>query len=93
MKRKSEPEKVTRPGMSDRLRLFAKTLRTLRSVSTIAAIPIGTLTKKIHSQPRLLGDHAADQRADRDRAADRRPPDPERRRPVFALELLADQGQ
>ena len=37
--------------------------------------------------------HAADQRPDRDRAADRRAPDAEGRRPVVAVELLADQRQ
>ena len=29
--------------------------------------PIGTFTRKIHSQPSPLGEHAADQRADRHR--------------------------
>ena len=53
MKRKSDAEKVTRPGMSSGSGSLAKTLRTFRSVSTIATIPIGTLTKKIHSQPRF----------------------------------------
>ncbi len=41
----------------------------------------------------VLGDDAADEGADRDRAADRRSPDAERRRPVFAVELLPDQRQ
>src|SRR4029077_20589235 len=40
-----------------------------------------------------LGDDPADQRADRERAPHRRHPDPERGRPVLALELLADQRQ
>ena len=91
--RKRASEKVTRPGTSIGSGSLAKTLTILRSVRTIAPIPIGTLTKKIHSQPRFSVIDAADQRPDRDRAADRRAPDAEGRRPVFAVELLADQRQ
>ena len=50
--RKRATEKVTRPGKSIRCGSWAATLTTFISVSAIAAIPIGTLTKKIHSQPR-----------------------------------------
>ena len=53
MRRKSAAEKVTRPGTSSGSGSLPKTLRTFFSVRTIATIPIGTLTKKIHSQPRL----------------------------------------
>ena len=44
---------MTRPGTSIGSGSLAKTLTILRSVRTIAPIPIGTLRKKIHSQPRL----------------------------------------
>ncbi len=53
MKRKSDAEKVTSPGMSSGSGSLPKTLRTFCSVSTIATTPIGTLTKKIHSQPKF----------------------------------------
>ena len=52
MSRKSAAEKVVTPGQSIGCGSVALTLTSLRSVSTIAAIPTGTLTKKIHSQPR-----------------------------------------
>ena len=41
----------------------------------------------------VLGDQAADQRADRDGAADRRSPDAERGGAVAAVELLPEQGE
>ncbi len=44
---------MTRPGTSIGSGSWAETLTIWRSVRTIAAIPIGTLTKKIHSQPRF----------------------------------------
>ena len=48
----SAAENVTRPGPVDRARVrVARTRATLRSVTTIAAMPIGTLTKKIDCQP------------------------------------------
>ena len=50
--RKSATEKVATPGRSIREGSCAATLASLRSVRTIATSPIGTLTKKIHSQPR-----------------------------------------
>ena len=48
------------------------------SVSAIAAMPIGRLTKKIASQPMRLDEHAADQRPDGHGRADRRAPDADR---------------
>ena len=50
--RKSPAEKVNSPGQSMGWGSVALTLTSRVSVSTIAPIPIGTLTKKIHSQPR-----------------------------------------
>ena len=50
--RNSPDEKVTRPGQSIGCGSVALTLASLVSVRKIAAIPIGTLTKKIHSHPR-----------------------------------------
>ncbi len=49
---KRPSEKVIRPGTSIGCGSVALTLTSLVSVMKIAAIPIGTLTKKIHSQPR-----------------------------------------
>ncbi len=45
-------EKLTTPGTSIGCGSVAFTFASLVSVSTIAAMPIGTLTKKIHSHPR-----------------------------------------
>ncbi len=50
--RKSAAVKVKSPGKSIGSGSGARTFLTLTSVRTMAAIPIGTLTKKIHSQPR-----------------------------------------
>ncbi len=50
--RKSEAEKVAAPGQSTGSASGARDSASLFRVSAIAAIPIGTLTKKIHSQPR-----------------------------------------
>ena len=92
--RKSAAREADHAGDVDRLRIGgARRSRACVSVSTIAAMPIGTLTKKIHSQPRRSVISAADQRPDRDRAADRRAPDAERGRALAALELLRDQRQ
>ena len=44
---------MIRPGTSIGSGSLAKTLTILRSVRTIAVIPIGTLRKKIHSQPKF----------------------------------------
>ena len=49
--RNSAAEKVTSPAQSIGCGSVALTLTSLVSVITIAASPIGTLTKKIHSQP------------------------------------------
>ncbi len=51
MRPKSESVKVTTPGQSIGWASVAETFATRVSVSTIAAMPIGTLTKKIHSHP------------------------------------------
>ena len=91
--RKRASEKVTRPGTSIGSGSLAKTLTILRSVRTIAADPDRDVDEEDPLPAEALGDDAADQRPDRDGAADRRAPDAERRRPVFAVELLADQGQ
>ena len=53
MSRKSAAEKVTRPPQSIGCGSVALMLTSFVSVMTRAPIPIGTLTKKIHSQPRL----------------------------------------
>ena len=52
MSPKSAREKVTSPAQSIGCGSVAATFASFDSVSTIAAIPIGTLTKKIHSQPK-----------------------------------------
>ncbi len=50
---KSASEKVTRPAQSIGTGSDAATFASRVSVRKIAAIPIGTLTKKIHSHPRV----------------------------------------
>ena len=52
MSRKSPPENVISPGQSIGWGSEPVTLTSLRAVRSSAASPIGTLTKKIHSQPR-----------------------------------------
>ena len=93
MRRKSEAEKVARPGRSTGWASWAATLTRRRSVSQIATRPIGMLTKKIHSQPRVWVMMPPDQRPDCHGAADRRPPDSEGGGAVLAVELLPDQRQ
>ena len=51
IRQKSPPENVTRPGQSMRPPDGACDSSTLASVSAIAPIPIGTLMKKMNSQP------------------------------------------
>jgi hypothetical protein len=46
-----EPENVTRPVQSTRVAPGSRDSRTFASVTNTATMPIGTLTKKIHSQP------------------------------------------
>ena len=84
---------MTRPGKSIGSGSLAKTLTILRSVRTIAAIPIGTLMKKIHSQPRVSVTTPPTSGPTATAPPTDRPPDAERGRPVFAVELLADQRQ
>ena len=90
--RNSAAEKVTRPRVDARALRVARLVH-LPSVSDDAAMPIGTFTKKIHCQPMRLGEHAADQRPDRDRARRRRAPDAERRAPLAPVERLGEQRQ
>jgi hypothetical protein len=52
MSRKRPLETRKRPAQSSGCRSVAAMLTSLRSVSRTAVIPIGTLTKKIHSQPK-----------------------------------------
>ena len=52
MSRKSALEKVTSPAQSRRPGLGSRASRSFVSASAIVSRPTGTLTKKIHSQPR-----------------------------------------
>ena len=49
--RNSELENVTRPAQSTRVAFGSRDSRTRAYVIAIAATPIGTFRKKIHSQP------------------------------------------
>ena len=86
-------EKATRPGRSIGSGSGRRRWRACVSVSTIARDPDRDVDEEDPLPAEALGDQAADQRPDRDGAADRRPPDAERRRPVVAVELLRDQRQ
>ena len=50
-----------------------------RKLAAIARMPTGTLTKKIQLQCDVLGEQAADERADRERERRHARPDPDRR--------------
>ena len=91
--RKRASEKVTRPGTSIRLGVLGGDVDELALGQRDRHEPDRDVDEEDPLPAEVLGDHAADQRADRDRAADRRPPDAERGRPVLAVELLADQRQ
>ena len=54
-----------------------------------AAMPIGTFTNSTHSQPRLVGENAAEQHAGRAAGAGDGAPDAER---LVALRALAEGG-
>ncbi len=93
MSRKRPAEKVTRPGQSIGCGSVALTLASRVSVSTIAAIPIGTLTKKIHSQPRPSVSRPPISGPIATAPPTVAPQMPDRVGALAALELLRDQRQ
>ena len=61
-----------------------------RRRGTAVSRPIGTLTNSTHSQPSVLGQHAAEQHAGRAAGAGDRAPDAER---LVALGALGERGR
>ena len=80
-------------GEVDRLRVLGEDVDDLALGQDHRPDPDRDVEEEDPLPAEALGDDAADQRPDRDRAADHGSPDAERGRPVFAVELLADQGQ
>ena len=85
--------KVTRPGQSIRAVGSRSEFRTFISVIASVTRPMGTLTRKIHCQPKASVSDPADERADGDGEPGRGTPDAEGRAALMGRELLGDQGQ
>ena len=84
---------MTRPGHVDRLRVGRLDVDELRLGDEDRGDPDRDVDEEDPLPAEALGEDAADQRPDRDGAADGRAPDPDRLGALAALELLGDQRQ